>query len=113
VITIHSWVNPKQKWAIQCLPDVLDYDQSFIMLGLGSEVRRYKEQDRHPEALTPPELKAEVRSRISEQKVDPIFTTLIDRAIVSTAYSNVLKLSDAPTRWDNDKITLIGDSTMK
>ncbi|KAG9661733.1 hypothetical protein KCU95_g11529, partial [Aureobasidium melanogenum] len=112
VITIHSWVNPKQKWAVQCSPDVLDPDQSFIMLGLGSEVCRYKEQARHPEALTPPELREEVRRRISEQRVDPIFTELIDRVIVNSAYSNVLKLSDTPARWNNDRVTLIGDSIM-
>lgn len=106
-------MNPKRKWAVQSSPDVLDPDQSFIMLGLGSEVRRYKEQARHPEALTPIELRAEVRRRILEQRVDPIFTELIDRVVVNTAYSNVLRLSDVPTTWDNDRITLIGDSTMK
>jgi hypothetical protein len=83
------------------------------MLSLGSEVRRYKEQDRHPEALTPFELEEEVKKRISEERVDPIFTELINKIVVNTAYSNVLKLSDAPARWDNDKVTLIGDSTMK
>ena len=92
---------------------MLDHDQSFIMLGLGSELCRYEEQIKHPETLTPSELRAEVRGRISKQRVDPIFIELIDRAIVDTAYSNVLKLSDTPIKWRNDKITLTGDSTMK
>lgn len=107
-------MNPIKKWATKFDDVDIAADESFIMFGYGSTIRSFCNKTKPPQEFTSAELKEECIVRAGlDRKLHPDFVNLVERCLVNTAYLHMIKDTKALKPWDDDCITLLGDSVFK
>jgi hypothetical protein len=111
---VHSWINPRKRYATLFDDYDMGNEESFIMFGYGSPVHEFSNQSKPPGKLTSIELKEECLARVrSDPSIDPKFVALAEYCIVNTAYVHIVRDCQAIKKWDTGSVTLLGDAVFK
>ncbi|KAH8602811.1 hypothetical protein B0O99DRAFT_604380 [Bisporella sp. PMI_857] len=110
-LIVHSWMNPRKKWATKYDEYDIVADESFIMFGYGSPIGRFRNQSKAPDKLSSEELRQECIDRAkAEPNMHPDFVTMAEKCILNTAYIHMVRDTKAIKPWSSDCVTLIGDA---
>ncbi|KAF2472396.1 FAD/NAD(P)-binding domain-containing protein [Lindgomyces ingoldianus] len=104
---VSSWKNPKKHYGPDDLKKI-DGDESFLMCGLGCYTNEFVNQTKHPDDMTPEELKDECLART--QHWHPLFRSLIAKTIPESVFVSHIKTQDRISPWKSSNVTLLGDA---
>lgn len=110
-ILVHSWTNPRKRWATDYDDNDIGTEESFIMFGYGSPISEFVNKSKPPQTFSSEELKQEVIARAkNDPKVHPDFLILAEKCVVNTAYIHMVRNIKAIKPWSANNVTLVGDA---
>ncbi|KPM45183.1 hypothetical protein AK830_g1404 [Neonectria ditissima] len=86
----------------------IDPADSFLMFGLGCYTNEFVDQSKHPDEMTPEELKAECLARAKNW--NPLLRALIKLSVPSSVFVSHVKTQDLIEPWKTGRVTLLGDA---
>ncbi|KAI2631942.1 hypothetical protein GGR54DRAFT_7315 [Hypoxylon sp. NC1633] len=86
----------------------IDPGDSFLMLGLGCYTNEFVNQSKHPDEMTPEELKDECIARA--RNWSPLLRALIALAVPSSVFVSHVKTQDPIQPWETGRVTILGDA---
>ncbi|KAI1375799.1 hypothetical protein F4677DRAFT_101364 [Hypoxylon crocopeplum] len=81
---------------------------SFLMFGLGCYTNEFANQKKHPDEMTPEELKDECLARAKDW--NPLLRALIALSVPSSVFVSHVKTQDPIEPWETGRVTLLGDA---
>lgn len=104
---VSYYKNPQKPYGPFDL-EKIDPADSFLMLGLGCYTDEFVHQSKHPDEMTPEELKDECLAR--EKDWNPLLRELIMLCVPSSVYVSHVKTQDPIEPWETGTVTLLGDA---
>ncbi|CVL06003.1 hypothetical protein FPRO06_13729 [Fusarium proliferatum] len=86
----------------------IDPVDSFLMFGLGCYTNEFVNQSKHPDEMTPEELKDECLARAKDWS--PLLRALIALSVPSSVFVSHVKTQDPIKPWESGRVTLLGDA---
>lgn len=86
----------------------IEPDDSFLMLGMGSYTNEFVNQSKHPDEMTPEELKDECLNRA--RGWHPLLRALLAISVPSTVFLSHIKTQDPIEPWETGPVTILGDA---
>jgi len=86
----------------------IDGKDSFLMCGLGCYTNEFVNQTKHPDEMTPEELKDDCLSRA--QDWHPLFKSLIALTVPESVFVSHIKTQHKINPWASGNVTLLGDA---
>ncbi|KAF5252702.1 hypothetical protein FANTH_2329 [Fusarium anthophilum] len=86
----------------------IDPAASFLMFGLGCYTNEFENQSKHPDEMTPEELKDECLARA--RNWNPLLRALIALSVPSSVFVSHVKTQDPIKPWESGRVTLLGDA---
>ncbi|KAF5625331.1 monooxygenase FAD-binding protein [Fusarium tjaetaba] len=86
----------------------IDPADSFLMFGLGCYTNEFENQSKHPDEMTPEELKDECLARAKNW--NPLLRALIALSVPSSVFVSHVKTQDPIKPWESGRVTLLGDA---
>ncbi|KAF5577209.1 monooxygenase FAD-binding protein [Fusarium pseudoanthophilum] len=86
----------------------IDPADSFLMFGLGCYTDEFENQSKHPDDMTPEELKDECLARAKNW--NPLLRALIALSVPSSVFVSHVKTQDPIQPWESGRVTLLGDA---
>lgn len=105
VVSIYQ--DPKKPYGSYNL-DAIEPEDSFLMCGLGCYTNEFLNQAKHPDDMTPEELKEECMARV--QTWHPLYRALVALAVPQSVYMAHIKTQDRFQPWASGPVTLLGDA---
>lgn len=88
--------------------DTLDPEGSYLMCGLGCYTNEFIDQTKHPDEMSPEELKADWMIRTKHWH--PLLRSLISMAIPDSVYVAHVKTQHKLKPWKSQNVVLLGDA---
>lgn len=88
--------------------ETIDPDDSFLMIGMGCYTSEFVNQSKHPDEMTPEELKDECISRA--RGWHPLLQSILAIMIPRTVYISHIKTQDQIEPWKTGRVTILGDA---
>ncbi|KAF5669063.1 FAD NAD(P)-binding domain-containing protein [Fusarium denticulatum] len=86
----------------------IDPAHSFLMFGLGCYTNEFVNRSKHPDKMTPEELKDECLARAKNW--NPLLRALIALSVPSSVFLSHVKTQDPIEPWESGRVTLLGDA---
>ncbi|KAL9107658.1 MAG: hypothetical protein Q9227_007465 [Pyrenula ochraceoflavens] len=86
----------------------IDPEESFLMCGLGCYTNEFVDQSKHPDEMTPEELKDECLARMSDWH--PIFRSLVAITVPESVFKAHIKTTVPYDHWGTGPVTILGDA---
>ncbi|KAH6681438.1 hypothetical protein B0J14DRAFT_470174 [Halenospora varia] len=83
-------------------------DVSFLMVGLGCYTNEFVDQSKHPDEMTPEELKDDCLARA--RNWNPLFKALIANTVPESVFVSHIKTQHRFKPWESENVTLLGDA---
>ncbi|KZF20981.1 FAD/NAD(P)-binding domain-containing protein [Xylona heveae TC161] len=106
-MVVAYYKNPAKPYGTYDLENI-DPEDSFLMLGMGCYTNEFFNQSKHPDAMTPEELKDECLARA--QHWHPLLRSLIAISVPKSVYVSHIKTQDPIDPWETGKVTIMGDA---
>ncbi|QQK45465.1 Monooxygenase, FAD-binding [Penicillium digitatum] len=106
-MVISYFKNPEKPYGPYNL-ETINPDDSFLMIGLGCYSNEFQHQSKHPDKMTPEELKDECLARAREWH--PLLRSLIAITVPSSVFISYLKTQDPIRPWQSGRVTMLGDA---
>ncbi|KAH6995943.1 hypothetical protein BKA56DRAFT_570315 [Ilyonectria sp. MPI-CAGE-AT-0026] len=86
----------------------IDPADSFLMFGMGCYTDEFVNQNKHPDEMTPEELKDECLARAKDW--NPLLRALIALSVPNSVFVSHVKTQDPIGPWETGRVTLLGDA---
>ena len=104
---VSYWKNAKRPYGAYDLQQI-DHEQSFLMCGLGCYTDEFVDQTKHPDDMTPEELKDECLARTVDWH--PLFRSLVAITIPQSFFMAHIKTHTPYAPWNTGPVTMLGDA---
>ncbi|KAH8701068.1 hypothetical protein BGW36DRAFT_375518 [Talaromyces proteolyticus] len=106
-MVVAYYKNPAKPYGPYDLNNI-DPEDSFLMVGMGCYTNEFFNQDKHPDELTPEELKDECLNRA--RGWHPLLQALIAITVPNSVFVSHIKTQDPIEPWKTGQVTILGDA---